>query len=185
MGCFDRLFGAGNGNGDSEKYSIDIRDDCFYINGKKLEVPIHINTLKAVLGEPRKKYFRTNKEDREFLEEYNKEQITKRVNYFWDGPGLMCYTNNGEVVNCFGIVFRHGDFDLSVQPKGLYKGVVTINGNPWFDVIKSGEDCEFYMEKRVGFYKLTAEYADFNQPADERTEESFNGIEIQLDNGRR
>lgn len=185
MGIFDKLLGKKPADNGSAKFSIDIRDDCFVVNGQKLEVPIHIDALCRVLGAPRKKGFRTDEEDRAVLEQVRGGPISKRVNYYWDNLGLMCYTDNGEVAGCFGITFRHADYGAAVQPKELYTGNVTINGQPWFDVMKNGEDCEFFLEKQVGFYKLTAEYADFDQPADERTEESFNGIEIQLDNGRR
>ena len=185
MGLFDKLFGKKPPQvaDKSKKFCIDIREDCFVVNGQTLEVPIHIESLKRVLGQPRKKTFHTSETERHVLEALNKEQITNRTNYYWDDLGLKCYTNNGGVVNCFAIVFRHGDYNEAVQSKMLYGGNVTIMGEPWLEVMKTGEDCHMFRQKRVGYYSLTAEYVDFDQPDETRTEKDFTGIEIQLDNG--
>ncbi|MCM1164655.1 MAG: hypothetical protein NC299_12680 [Lachnospiraceae bacterium] len=183
MGFFGRLFGKKTPEV-SEKtlnFTIDIQGDCFIINGSRLEVPMHIDALAAVLGEPRRVSFKTKLEDREFLERLHGEPVTDRVNYAWDELGLMCYTYNGKVVNTFGICFRGGKSPSN--PKGLFGGTVLIGGQPWFPVMMSGEDCEVLRELYFGEYLLTAEYADFDQDDGTRTEKDFTGIEIQLKNG--
>lgn len=88
---FDKLFGKKT-PAVSEKttnFTIDIQGDCFIINGSRLEVPMHIDALTAVLGEPRRVSFKTKPEDREFLEKLHSEPVTDRVNYAWDELGLM------------------------------------------------------------------------------------------------
>ena len=182
MGLFDSLFGKKKPT-ISEKttnFTIDIQGDCFIINGSRLEVPMHIDALTAVLGEPRRVGFKTKPEDREFLEKLHKEPVTDRVNYAWDGLGLMCYTYNGKVVNTFGICMQPSDNKSPSNPKGLFGGTVLIGGQPWFPVIMRGKDCEVMRELNFGEYLLTAEYTDFDQDDSTRTEKDFTGIEIQL-----
>lgn len=182
MGLFDKLFGNKKPTV-SEKtanFTIDIQGDCFIINGSRLEVPMHIDALTAVLGEPRRVSFRTKPEDREFLEKMHNEPVTDRVNYAWDDLGLMCYTYNGKVVNTFGICTQPSDSKSPSTPKGLYGGKVLIGGQPWFPVVMQGKDCDVMRELYFGEYLLTAEYTDFDQDDSTRTEKDFTGLEIQL-----
>lgn len=164
----------------SKSYSIDICDDCFVINGKRLEVPMHIDALSAVLGEPRAVSFKTREEDREFLERTRKEPVTNRVNYAWDKLGLKCYTYNGKVVNTFGICTCPQTNNSPSNPKMLFGGRITINGGPWLSAIMSGKDEGVFREVNIGNYLITAEYTDFDQDDLTRDETSFTGLEIQL-----
>lgn len=182
MGLFRKLFGK-KPEGVSEiskNYTIDICDDHFVINGQKFEVPMHIDALSNVLGEPRAKHFKTKEEDREFLEKLHSEPVSNRVNYTWDELGLMCYTYNGKVVNTFGICIQSQGNDSPSNPKQLFGGTLTINGGAWLPVIMAGKDCEVMREAYVGEYLITAEYTDFEQDDATRDETSFTGLEIQL-----
>lgn len=185
MGLFDKLFGKKT-PGVSEKsreFTIDIRDDCFMINGGRLDVPIHISALEAVLGKPRKTSFKTDEEDREIYEKLHPGEVfVQRVNYTWDDLGLMCYTNNKSVVNCFGICLNPTDYNVDSNPKTLFGGTVLISGKPWLGEVLSGEDMDVMRELVVGSYLITAEYTDFEQDDSTRDESSFTGIEIQLSN---
>lgn len=183
MGLFDKLFNQKYEQASkvTESYVIDIRDDCFVVNGQRLEVPIHIDALARVLGEPRAKHFRTKESDREINEKIAGEPITDRVNYFWDGLGLKAYTYNGSVVNTFGIQFVKADYETKkTGTKAKFKGTVTINGQPWLPVALAGLDKEVFREFYVGNYLITAEYTDFEQDDSTRDETSFTGLEIQL-----
>lgn len=164
----------------SKNFSIDIRDDCFVINGQKLEVPMHIDALSKVLGEPRAKHFKTDSETQHVLEVMHSEPISNRVNYTWDELGLMCYTYNGKVVNTFGICIQPQTNDSPSNPKMLFGGKLTINGEAWLPVIKAGRDEDVFRELYVGNYLITAEYTDFDQDDETRDETSFTGLEIQL-----
>lgn len=182
MGLFDKLFGK-KAPEVSEKTvgcTIDIRGDCFVINGKKLEVPMHIDALSAVLGTPRRVAFKTKEDDRRFVEEVMHDTMTQRVNYTWDDLGLMCYTYNGSVVNTFGIRLNPSDCKAPSEPKKLFGGKLTINGGHWLPAALAGEDCDVFRHIYVGEYLLTAEYTDFDQDDSTRDESSFTGIEIQL-----
>lgn len=183
MGFFDDLFKKKRASVVSEvtkNFTVDVRGDCFIVNGSRLEVPIHIDALTRVLGEPRRVSFKTKPEDRELLERLHNEPVTDRVNYAWDELGLMCYTANGKVVNTFGICMQSVKYNSPSDPKGLFGGTVLIGGQPWFPLIMRGEDCGVMREFNFGEYLLTAEYTDFDQDDETRTEKDFTGIEIQL-----
>lgn len=183
MGLFAKLFGKNKFEvgARSSGFTIDIRGDCFIINGKRLDVPIHIDGLSDVLGKPRKTAFKTDAEDKEIYEKIHPgEVLVQRVNYTWDDLGLMCYTGNGSVVNCFGICMNSTDYNVASNPKQLFGGKVLICGKPWLGEVLKGKDCDVFRELIVGNYLLTAEYTDFDQDDDTRDESSFTGIEIQL-----
>lgn len=183
MGLFDRILNKKYEQAAEEtrSYTIDIRDDCFVINEERLEVPIHIDALTRILGEPRAKHFKTKDSEREINEEIAGEPITDRTNYFWDGMGLKAYTYNGSVVNTFGIQFIKADYETSKSgTKAKFKGTVTINGEPWLPVVLAGEDNEFMRHVYLENYLITAEYTDFEQDDSTRDESSFTGLEIQL-----
>lgn len=183
MGLFDKFFGNKyeQASKATESYVIDICDDCFVVNGQRLEVPIHIEALARVLGEPRAKRFKTKESDRGIIERIAGEPITDRTNYFWDGLGLKAYTHNGSVVNTFGIQFIKAGYETkNIGTKAKFKGTVTINGQPWLPVALAGRDKEVFREFSVGNYLITAEYSDYDQDDLTRDETSFTGLEIQL-----
>lgn len=183
MGLFGGLFRkkTEKASGFSSKnYTIDICDNYFVINGSKLDLPIHIDALAAVLGKPRSVSFKTKKEDRKFLEDLHSEPVTNRVNYTWDELGLMCYTYNGKVVNTFGICIQPPTNNAQSNPKCLFEGRITMNGQPWLPVVLAGKDCEVMREVYMGSYLISAEYTDFMQDDATRDETSFTGLEIQL-----
>lgn len=183
MGFFDKLFGKNRPEtgARSGEFTIGIREDCFLINGKRLEVPIHIDALSEVLGKPRRTAFKTKEEDREIYEKLHPgEELVQRVNYTWDDLGLICYTGNKSVVNCFGICLNESDYNVASNPKQLYGGKLLICGKPWLGEVLRGKDCDVLRELIVGNYLITAEYTNFDQDDDTRDESSFTGIEIQL-----
>lgn len=181
MGFFAKLFGGKKANNCSEGFIIDIRENGFVINGRQLDVPIHIDALSELLGKPRKTAFKTGNEDKEIYEKMHPgETLVQRVNYTWDDLGLMCYTNNRTVVNCFGICLNKSDYKIASNPRCMFGGTVLINGKPWLPFVLAGEDKEVMREVTLGGYLITAEYTDFDQDDPTRNEKSFTGLEIQL-----
>ena len=186
MGFFSKLFGKLFGkksavSGNSGAITIDIREDGLVINGKKMDIPIHITALSEILGKPRKTAFKTSEEDKEvYAKMHPGEILVQRINYTWDELGLMCYTNNGSVANCFGIEFNSPDYKVESHPKSMFKGTVLISGRPWFGVMMAGQDLEVFRKIILGSYSVVAEYTDFDQDDSTRDESSFTGIEIQL-----
>lgn len=188
MGFFGELFGKLFGKKSdtrsvsSKGITIDIREDGLVINGKKLDVPTHIKALSDILGKPRKIPCKTSEEDREvYAKLHPGEILVQRVNYAWDELGMMCYTNNGSVVNCFGIEFNPPEsYNSASTPKKMFGGTVLINGRPWLGVMMAGKDLEVFRKIVLGNYSVVAEYTDFEQDDSTRDESSFTGIEIQL-----
>ena len=189
MGFFSNLFGKLFGkksavSGNLGNITIDIREDGFVINGRRMDVPIHITALSDILGKPRRTAFKTSEEDKEvYAKMHPGEILVRRINYTWDDLGLMCYTNNGSVANCFGICLNPTDYNVESHPRSLFKGTVLINGKPWLGAVMAGKDLEVFRRIIVGSYSLVAEYTDFEQDDSTRDESSFTGIEIQLNDG--
>lgn len=164
-----------------EQCVVDISENGMTINGTKLDVIVHLDAAERLLGTPRSQKYRTNAENREFLEgSYGNGMVSNRVNYAWDELGIYCYTMNGKVINCFGFMFRNDpELELKHAPKELFRGTLTINGEPWQEAIKRGEDCEVIRELHLGGYLVTAEYAD--PFGEDPSDGGYNCVEVQID----
>lgn len=167
----------------SKSMTVDISGDYFTINGKKLEIPVHIDVLKEILGKPRAVKFETDPEMRAFLEEMEGCPVTNRVNYAWDDLGLMCYTLNGKVVNAFGIHLRQQNHNSPANPKTHFGGKITINGQNWLPIVMAGDNTDSSRRVILGNLLLTASYSDYYQDDATRDETSFSAFEIQLYTG--
>ncbi len=178
MGFWDKLFG-GNKQPDVEIESINFTENGVEINGTLVDIPTHLSALANLLGKPRAIGFETDNEIREFLEKSEGAgMVTKRVNYAWDELGLLAYTHNGSVVNCFSIQLKPSTSKNA--PRGVFGGVATINGEDWFSVMKSGKDGMFLAEYRLGNYKIISEKSDFHKNLADCGREDFNCVDIQL-----
>lgn len=188
MGCFSNLFKKEKPREKapavvserSKSMTIDIQGDCFVINGNKFEIPMHVDALSAILGKPRAVKFKTDPEMRAFLEELESAPVTNRVNYAWDDLGLMCYTLNGKVVNAFGIHLNPQNHNSPANPKMLYGGKITINGEDWLPIVISSEKFDSYRRVVVGNLVINAGYTDYYQDDATRDRKSFNNLEIHL-----
>lgn len=191
MGFFRNLFKKKNPSKNtapiiserSKSMTIDITGDYFMINRKKLEIPVHIDVLKEILGEPRAVKFETDPELREFLEEMEGGPVTNRVNYAWDDLGLMCYTLNGKIINAFGIHLRQQNHNSPANPKTHFGGKITINGQNWLPIVMAGDDEDSSRHVILGNLLLTASYSDYYQDDSTRDKTSFSAFEIQLYKG--
>lgn len=178
MGFWDKIFG-GNKQPTVEIKTINLSENGIEINGTLVDIPTHLSVLAKLLGKPRTIGFETDKEIREFLEKSEGEgMVTKRVNYAWDNLGLLAYTHNGSVVNCFSIQLKPSTSKNA--PRGVFVGVATINGEDWFSVMKSGTDGMFLTEFRLGNYKIISEKSNFQKSLADSVREDFNCVDIQL-----
>lgn len=166
-----------------EPIHIDISGKTISVGGNNITLPCGIEKITAFLGQPRAQHYDTKPEDKEFLEKMHKNTtVTNRVNYMWDELGIKCYTLDGKTVNTFGVELNKGVLDYPDVPEKLFGGTLTINGQPWLSVIKSGSDEIVLQKLRLGKFSLCAEYTDIDQNPDERTERDFTGIETGLAN---
>ncbi len=178
MGFWDKLFG-GHKQPAVEIKNINLTELGVEINGTLVDIPTHLSALAKLLGKPRAIGFETDDEIREFLEKTEGEgMVTKRVNYAWDELGLLAYTHNGSVVNCFSIQLKPSISKNA--PRGVFGGVAAINGEDWFSVMKSGKDGMFLAEFRLGNYKIVSEKSDFQKNLADCGREDFNCVDIQL-----
>lgn len=181
-GLFKKLFG-----GDKKQHqtaainSINITGCGLVIDGVPVDMPTHISALEKILGQPRAVKYKTSEESLEYLEQvHGKGMIVSRVNYAWDDLGIYCYTNNGTVLSAFGIRLSKQGNEYKHYPHTTFKGTVTIDGRPWFDVLNSAEDKEVFRRLELDCYSIIGDYTDpFDEP-ESRTEKSYCSIEVNL-----
>ena len=165
----------------SEGCCVDVRDDCFLINGQRLEIPSAVSEFEAVLGKARGVKFELSGVDLDFLKFVMNEDASGRTNYAWDELGMMGYTNNGTTVKTFGVVFKKPRVITDATPDFLFGGKFTVNGADWYDVISGGVDRGTSRHARVGKLTLCAAYLDCDRDNElDSPRENFSGIEISL-----
>ena len=178
MGFFGNIFGGKKKPAAGIK-NINLTENGVEINGTLVDIPTHLSALENLLGKPRAIVFETDAETREFLEKSEGAgMIKRRVNYAWDELGLLVYTHNGSVVNCFSIQLKQSTSRNA--PRGVFGGEATINGEDWFSVIKSGTDGMFLAQFKLGNYKIVSEKSDFQKSLADCGREDFNCVDIQL-----
>ncbi|MDE7231092.1 MAG: hypothetical protein K2N56_11485 [Oscillospiraceae bacterium] len=165
----------------SEAFCVDVRDDCFLINGQRLEVPSVISEFETVLGKARGVKFEMSSRDLELMKFLMNEDGSGRTNYAWDELGMMGYTNNGTTVKTFGVVFKKPRVITDATPDFLFGGKFTVNGADWYDFISGGVDRGTSRHARVGKLALCAAYLDCDRDNElECPKDNFSGIEISL-----
>ena len=161
---FRNLFGGSKPKIKSEELNIDLTQDGMTINGRRIDIPCHIDTLIDIFGKPSK--------------------TGKKVhgNYKWDELGLRCYTDsNNKVVSCIGIKTKAGEADTKHDPTGMYKGILTIEGQQWEEFMNQGVDEEGFARQRdFGVYSLFSEYADFENGDQNGYKGAYVGVEISI-----
>ena len=164
LGDFFRgLFGGSKPKITPEELNIDLTQDGITINGKRIDVPCHIDVLIGIFGKPSKTGKKFN------------------GNYKWDELGLRCYTDSdNKVVKCVGIKTNAGEGDTKHDPTGMYKGVLTIEGEQWEEFMNQGEDVGVARQRDFGVYSLFSEYADFENGDANGCKGAYVGVEISI-----
>ncbi len=171
MGFFDffrNLFSGSKPKISSQDLKIDLTENGMTINGRNIDIPCHLDILKELLGKPTK----TGKKH--------------HGNYKWDELGLRCYTNSqSSVVNCIGIKTSAGECDTKHDPECMFKGVLTINGEPWEEFMSHGVDEEVARQRDFGIYSLFSEYTDFEKGDSDGCKGAYVGVEISIHTSER
>lgn len=156
--------------------AVDINENGMIINNMAVDIPTHITALEKILGKPRKVVYPKDENN-----------ASERINYAWDNLGLCCYTNGGKTVFCLEIRLNKGDNCPKHYPSKFFGGKVTIKGKPWLEAVKNAPptpiapgEPEFFREITLGNYNALAEYVDFMQDENTRTEKDFTTISVQL-----
>ncbi len=129
---------------DTSRLVINITENGIDINEAHIALPCGIDSLKYLFGSARQTVHSPT-----FTPE-------KNYNYTWDKIGLYCYSKGGSIVHNIS-VRMNGEADLSYSPSSLFGGIVTINGENWFDVMKNAE-TEWLEDEgfRVPVFKRTS-----------------------------
>ncbi len=143
--------------------SIDFSEEGMNVDGKIIPLPAKAHELIALWGEPRLTL-----------------HDGKRFNYTWDELGLYCYAYEDGTVHCIGVKVNPS-IDIHYYPKKMYTGNMTVGGEPWYEVVQTGEDLEFFRKCIIGDYSLYAEYTDIYNPEATGTDADYDGIEMSLD----
>lgn len=147
----------------SADISIDITNHIATINGNSIPVPCQLEELTKIFGRARRF-----------------EGGAGNINYVWDELGIYCYVTAGLKVYCIAIKKHKSAQPMPFEASGMYRGVLTIGGENWEDVMSKGNDLEIARERSVDGLSLFAEYVDFEYGDKNGSSNAYTGIEIKL-----
>lgn len=158
---------------------INLKNDRILINGVSVDIPAGISAFEDILGRSRRVDYPAQDDDPCDL---------RQVNYAWDKLGLCCYTKGGIVVYCFEIRLNKGEISPKHYPAEFFSGKLLINGTNWLRAVKNAPptplapgEPEFFRKLKLGRYSALAEYVDFMQEENTRTEKDFTAVSVQLE----
>ncbi len=160
MGLFDFLKKQKLNSAD---INIDITNHIATINGNSIPVPCQLDELTKIFGKARRF-----------------EGGAGNLNYVWDELGIYCYVTAGLKVYCIAIKKFQSAQPMPFEASGTYKGVLTIGGENWEEVMSKGNDIEIAKEHSVDGLSLFAEYVDFEYGDRNGSSNAYTGIEIKL-----
>lgn len=160
MGLFDFLKKQKLSSAD---INIDITNHIATINGSSIPVPCQLDELTKIFGKARRF-----------------EGGAGNLNYVWDELGIYCYVTAGLKVYCIAIKKHKSAQPMPFEASGTYKGVLTICGENWEEVMSKGNDLEIARERSIDGLSLFAEYTDFEYGDRNGCSNAYAGIEIKL-----
>ena len=161
--------------------TVDFTEQGMNINGETIGIPVEMDVLTELLGEPRATEYQTDLEDiPDYMLEEFPEMALKRINYTWDELGIYCYTTEGQPVNCIGVMVNK-NLDVEHYPEKMFDGEMTICGEPWYEVMRNGTDLELFRTVTLGDYMLLSEHTDIYAIEASHSAADYVGIEFQLE----
>lgn len=154
---------------EKKQLSVDFAEDGMHVDDRVIQLPVDGEELIALWGEPRVVVY----------EDTEDSDAPKRSNYVWDEKGIYCYLFDDDYVHCIGVMVNKVD-DYAHYPKKTFEGTMTIEGEPWYEVMPTGEDLEFFRAYNVGDYSLWSEYTDIFDPEKTGTAADYDGIEMSI-----
>lgn len=152
---------------EKEQLSLDFTEDGLLVGNHIIQLPADGDELIALWGEPRVVVH----------EDPEDSDAPKRSNYVWDEKGIYCYLYDDDYVHCIGVMVNKVD-DYAHYPQKMFEGTMTIEGEPWYEVMPNGEDWEIYRRCIVGESSLVSVYTDFSTPERTGTAADYEGIEM-------
>lgn len=165
---------------DNLNVNINFDNDGIDINGKKIQLPCHIGTLKKLLGEPRVSRFTPMEygDDEDLTDEevdmLNADCAGNTV-YIWDDLGIFCYTYDYEDVETISIYLRDSELEerADIYPQRDFGGRLTILDAPWVSILETGEEFEDSKSIFLGDYSVYGFYADMEKHLFEKETKYF------------
>ncbi len=172
----------------SQNIAINVTEECVEINGKQFMLPIKMEELVQLFGEPKKHTF--GKVNIEFLTEEQNDMINnsvseQRANFSWDNLGLYVFTNEGRYADCLMVMLRPcvDREDPDSYPTNMFGGTLTINGAHWFEFLKpvKPEYSNSSNKKRaLGRHIIYGEFTKREFKDKKRTDKHYGHIQISL-----
>ena len=142
---------------------VDFTEEGMNMNGQIVTLPVEVDELIELWGEAR-------------ITSYENEMGNRYI-YTWDALGIYCYIEGEQYVNCIGIL-KNNVGGIECFPVQAFAGNMTIEGEPWYEVLRKGENMEFMRRCELGTYSLIGEYTDVFEPEMTGTGADYVGIEM-------
>lgn len=159
----------GDAKEEKEFLSIDFAAEGMHVGDHVIQLPADGEELIALWGEPRVVVH----------EAPEGSDAPKRSNYVWDDKGIYCFLYDDDYVHCIGVMVNKVD-DYAHFPQKMFEGTMTIEGEPWYEVMPTGEDWEMYRRYIVGECSLVSVYTDYFAPEQTGTVADYEGIEMSI-----
>ncbi len=164
---------------DNFNLNINVGHGGIEINGKKIQLPCHIGSLKKILGEPRVSRFAPMEYGEEDLTDEEVDMLNEdcadNTIYIWDNFGVICYTCDGKNAETISIYLRDSKLEerADIYPQQNFGGRLTIFDEPWVNALESGEEFEDSKSIVLGDYSVYGFYADMEQHLFEKETKYF------------
>ncbi len=143
----------------SAEINIDVSNHLAVINGKEIAIPCPLSELTDIFGKPR--FFHGG-----------------AINYIWDELGIYCYATEAQRVYCIAIKVEKSNMPIAIDPKDNFKGILTLKGRHWEEVLSEGEDMEVARANDFDGVQLFGEYVSFDHGDKYSSSHAFVGMEM-------
>lgn len=141
---------------------VNISDGKITVNGLTISIPCHMSAVRKILGKPR--VCRTK---------------SKNIIHTYDKLGIYFYTKGNSVVKCVELKTKETTRNRKHEPKQVYKGILTIEGEPWEEYMSSGENTGITRCHKYELYKIHAVYAD-QSDNENNIHEAYSSLSIEI-----
>lgn len=172
----------------SQNISINVTEEYVEINGKQFTLPVKMEELVQLFGEPQKHTF--GKVNIEFLSQEDNDMINssvseQRANFAWNDLGLYAFTNEGRYAKTLMVMLRPrtDGTDPEHYPTNMFGGTLTVNGGSWFEFLKpvKTEYSNSASKGRVlGRYIIYGHFTTRDFKDKKRTDSHYSNIQISL-----
>lgn len=172
----------------SQDIIVNLTEDKIEINGKSYAFPIQLTELVELFGEPEKFVFGKMYIDvlSEKQNAYLNQTTPQRLNFVWHDLGIKAYCYDRVTVRALQFQFRPYIYREmpTASPSNMFGGKLTINGQPWFELIKpvKPESSGSYTKGfKFGVHKIHGAFTTPEMKDNLRTEKDYTNLEIALD----